>query len=75
MRSRWTQGPGMASSLGVGLSAAKTLSAVLHKPLIYVHHMQAHALTPLLTEADRRNFRSWCCSFRGVIRCWFWHAA
>lgn len=47
-----TQGPGMASSLGVGLSAAKTLSAVLHIPLIYVHHMQAHALTPLLTEPD-----------------------
>lgn len=45
-----TQGPGMASSLGVGLSAAKTLSAVLGKPLIYVHHMQAHALTPLLTQ-------------------------
>lgn len=51
-----TQGPGMASSLGVGLSAAKTLSAVLHKPLIYVHHMQAHALTPLLTEKEPPNF-------------------
>ncbi|CDS00627.1 related to probable O-sialoglycoprotein endopeptidase [Sporisorium scitamineum] len=51
-----TQGPGMASSLGVGLSAAKTLSAVLHRPLIYVHHMQAHALTPLLTEADPPKF-------------------
>ncbi|GAC99362.1 O-sialoglycoprotein endopeptidase [Pseudozyma hubeiensis SY62] len=51
-----TQGPGMASSLGVGLSAAKTLSAVLRKPLIYVHHMQAHALTPLLTEADPPQF-------------------
>ncbi|EST06549.1 Gcp-like domain protein [Kalmanozyma brasiliensis GHG001] len=51
-----TQGPGMASSLGVGLSAAKTLSAVLHKPLIYVHHMQAHALTPLLTEGKPPKF-------------------
>ncbi|SJX60668.1 related to O-sialoglycoprotein endopeptidase [Sporisorium reilianum f. sp. reilianum] len=51
-----TQGPGMASSLGVGLSAAKTLSAVLGKPLIYVHHMQAHALTPLLTEAHPPTF-------------------
>ncbi|SPO20298.1 related to probable O-sialoglycoprotein endopeptidase [Ustilago trichophora] len=51
-----TQGPGMASSLGVGLSAAKTLSAVLDKPLIYVHHMQAHALTPLLTEEKPPRF-------------------
>ncbi|EPQ31847.1 uncharacterized protein PFL1_00046 [Pseudozyma flocculosa PF-1] len=45
-----TQGPGMNSSLGVGLTAAKTLAALLDKPIIYVHHMQAHALTPLLTE-------------------------
>lgn len=51
-----TQGPGMASSLGVGLSAAKALSAVLHKPLVYVHHMQAHALTPLLTEKTPPTF-------------------
>ncbi|TKY90843.1 hypothetical protein EX895_000841 [Sporisorium graminicola] len=51
-----TQGPGMASCLGVGLSAAKTLSAVLRKPLIYVHHMQAHALTPLLTETHPPTF-------------------
>lgn len=51
-----TQGPGMASSLGVGLSAAKALSAVLRKPLIYVHHMQAHALTPLLTEEAPPQF-------------------
>ncbi|KAJ1032354.1 hypothetical protein NDA18_001840 [Ustilago nuda] len=51
-----TQGPGMTSSLGVGLSAAKTLSAVLNKPLIYVHHMQAHALTPLLTEKEPPKF-------------------
>lgn len=51
-----TQGPGMASSLGVGLSAAKTLAAVLRKPLMYVHHMQAHALTPLLTEPTPPRF-------------------
>nr|CDI51539.1 related to probable O-sialoglycoprotein endopeptidase [Melanopsichium pennsylvanicum 4] len=51
-----TQGPGMASSLGVGLSAAKALAAVLAKPLIYVHHMQAHALTPLLTEKNPPQF-------------------
>ena len=35
-----TRGPGMASSLTVGMSAAKTLAAVHAKPLIYVHHMR-----------------------------------
>ncbi|CAO1618087.1 unnamed protein product [Parajaminaea phylloscopi] len=47
-----TQGPGMPGCLGVGLTAAKTLAAVWDKPLIPVHHMEAHALTPFLTQAD-----------------------
>ncbi|KAK0532545.1 Mitochondrial tRNAs modification protein [Tilletia horrida] len=51
-----TQGPGMASSLGVGLTAAKTLAAAWNKDIIYVHHMAAHALTPLLTESEPPQF-------------------
>ncbi|WFD32853.1 N(6)-L-threonylcarbamoyladenine synthase [Malassezia sp. CBS 17886] len=62
-----TQGPGMPSCLAVGMAAAKTLSAVHAKPIIYVHHMRgsweraaaltaAHALTPLLTEAAPPEF-------------------
>ncbi|WFD45146.1 N(6)-L-threonylcarbamoyladenine synthase [Malassezia psittaci] len=51
-----TQGPGMPGCLAVGMTAAKTLSTVLGKPLVYVHHMKAHALTPLLTEADPPKF-------------------
>ncbi|PWN47594.1 peptidase M22, glycoprotease [Violaceomyces palustris] len=51
-----TRGPGMASSLGVGLTCAKTFSSLFAKPLIYVHHMQAHALTPLLTEKTGPSF-------------------
>lgn len=43
-----TQGPGMPASLASGLVAAKTLAAVWDKPLIYVHHMAAHALVPFL---------------------------
>ena len=46
-----TQGPGMPSSLVIGMTAAKTLAAVSSKPLVYIHHMQAHALTCLLSEA------------------------
>lgn len=45
----FTRGPGMTGCLGVGSSAAKTLAAALNKPLVGVHHMQAHALTPILT--------------------------
>lgn len=47
-----TRGPGLAHCLGVGLNAAKTLAAALNKPLIGVHHMEAHALTARLTTAD-----------------------
>ncbi|KAG0253679.1 hypothetical protein BG011_006229 [Mortierella polycephala] len=47
-----TRGPGLAHCLGVGLNAAKTLAAALNKPLIGVHHMEAHALTARLTTRD-----------------------
>lgn len=50
-----TQGPGMMQSLSNGMVAAKTLASVLGKPLIYVHHMVAHALTPFLTEPVERQ--------------------
>ncbi|KAI0320760.1 glycoprotease [Amylostereum chailletii] len=46
----FTRGPGMPGCLGVGSSAARTLAAALNKPLVGVHHMQAHALTALLTS-------------------------
>ncbi|KAJ3371514.1 hypothetical protein GGF31_003123 [Allomyces arbusculus] len=45
-----TCGPGLAPCLGVGLTAGKNLAAVLNKPLVGVHHMEAHALTPRLTQ-------------------------
>ncbi|KAI8145668.1 glycoprotease family-domain-containing protein [Fennellomyces sp. T-0311] len=44
-----TRGPGLPPCLPVGLNAAKTLAAVSKKPLIGVHHMEAHALTARLT--------------------------
>ncbi|KAF8894934.1 Gcp-like domain-containing protein [Gymnopilus junonius] len=45
----FTRGPGMPGCLSVGMNAAKSLAAALNKPLVGVHHMQGHALTPLLT--------------------------
>ncbi|CAA7259252.1 unnamed protein product [Cyclocybe aegerita] len=46
----FTRGPGMPGCLSVGMNAAKSLASALQKPLVGVHHMQAHALTPLLSE-------------------------
>lgn len=46
-----TRGPGMRSSLSCGLDTAKGLSVAWQIPLMAVHHMQAHALTPRLVNA------------------------
>lgn len=46
-----TRGPGMAAALAVGLDTAKGLAVALDRPLVGVHHMLAHALTPRLVAA------------------------
>lgn len=46
-----TRGPGMRSNLTCGLDTAKGLAAAWQVPLLGVHHMQAHALTPRLVHA------------------------
>ncbi|KAJ4326788.1 hypothetical protein N0V84_002807 [Fusarium piperis] len=46
-----TRGPGMRSNLGIGLDMAKGLAVAWGVPLVGVHHMQAHALTPRLARA------------------------
>ncbi|CCG80649.1 Glycoprotease pgp1 [Taphrina deformans PYCC 5710] len=45
-----TKGPGMKASLQVGISAAEKLATDLAIPVLGVHHMQAHALTPRLLK-------------------------
>ncbi|CAK5281378.1 unnamed protein product [Mycena citricolor] len=45
----FTRGPGLPGCLSVATNAAKTLAAACNKPLVGVHHMQAHALTASLT--------------------------
>ena len=42
--------PGLALSLGVGLSFSLQLVDQLKKPFIPIHHMEAHALTIRLTN-------------------------
>lgn len=46
----FTQAPGLIGSLLVGAQFAKSLALSLNKPLIGVHHMQAHVLANLIGE-------------------------
>ncbi|KAJ4144982.1 hypothetical protein LMH87_003847 [Akanthomyces muscarius] len=46
-----TRGPGIHANLATGLFTAKGLAVAWGVPLVGVHHMQAHALTPRLVRA------------------------
>ena len=46
----FTQSPGLIGSLLVGAQFAKSLALALDKPLIAVHHMQAHVLANLIAD-------------------------
>ena len=46
----FTQSPGLIGSLLVGSQFAKSMALALNKPLIAVHHMQAHVLSNLIPE-------------------------
>jgi N6-L-threonylcarbamoyladenine synthase len=45
-----TAGPGLIGGLLVGLSTAKAIALATRLPLIAVNHLEAHALTPRLTD-------------------------
>jgi N6-L-threonylcarbamoyladenine synthase len=45
-----TQRPGLIGALIIGMAAAKVLSYTLQKPLVGVHHLQAHIMAAFLTE-------------------------
>ena len=46
----YTQGPGLAGALLVGASVACGLGLALDKPLIGIHHLEGHLLSPLLAS-------------------------
>ena len=54
-----TYGPGLASSLLVGLSAAKALALRLNIPLIGINHLEAHLYSVFLTR-DAPRYESVC---------------
>jgi N6-L-threonylcarbamoyladenine synthase len=43
-------GPGLIGGVMVGLTSAKALALALDRPLLAVNHLEAHALTPRLTD-------------------------
>ena len=68
----FTQAPGLIGSLLVGAQFAKSLSLALDKPLIAVHHMQAHVLANLIPD-KRPAFPFLCLTVSGghtqIVRC------
>ncbi|WP_374336746.1 tRNA (adenosine(37)-N6)-threonylcarbamoyltransferase complex transferase subunit TsaD [Leeia sp.] len=46
----YTEGPGLAGALLVGASIANALGFALQKPVIPVHHLEGHLLSPLLAD-------------------------
>jgi len=68
----FTQAPGLIGSLLVGAQFAKSLALSLGKPLISVHHMQAHVLANLIGE-EKPSFPFLCLTVSGghtqIVRC------
>jgi N6-L-threonylcarbamoyladenine synthase len=60
----FTQAPGLIGSLLVGTQFAKSLSLSLNKPLIAVHHMQAHVLANLIDD-PKPSFPFLCLTVSG----------
>lgn len=48
-----TAGPGLVGSLLIGLTTAKAIALVHELPLLAINHLEAHALTPGLTDGLR----------------------
>ncbi|MFM7026521.1 MAG: tRNA (adenosine(37)-N6)-threonylcarbamoyltransferase complex transferase subunit TsaD [Limnohabitans sp.] len=46
----YTRGPGLAGALLVGSGVACALAAALGKPVIGIHHLEGHLLSPFLSE-------------------------
>ncbi len=68
----FTQAPGLIGCLLVGSQFAKSVAMSLDKPLIAVHHMQAHVLANLIAER-RPSFPFLCLTVSGghtqIVRC------
>ena len=68
----FTEAPGLIGALLVGATFAKSMALALGKPIIGIHHMQAHVLANLIPE-DRPTFPFLCLTVSGghtqIVRC------
>ncbi len=64
----YTKGPGLAGALLVGSGVACALGAALGKPVLGVHHLEGHLLSPFLS-ADPPEF-----PFVALLGVWRAHA-
>jgi N6-L-threonylcarbamoyladenine synthase len=68
----FTQAPGLIGSLLVGAQFAKSLALTIGKPLISVHHMQAHVLANLIDD-NKPSFPFLCLTVSGghtqIVQC------
>ena len=46
----FTQGPGLAGALLVGAAVASGLGLALRRPVVGIHHLEGHLLSPLLSD-------------------------
>lgn len=60
----YTQAPGLIGSLLVGAEFSKALALATNKPIIAVHHMQAHVLANLIAE-EKPSFPFLCLTVSG----------
>lgn len=60
----FTQAPGLIGSLLVGSQFTKSLALALGKPLLAIHHMQAHVLANLIPE-NKPSFPFLCLTVSG----------
>ena len=49
----YTEGPGLAGALLVGTAFANALGVALKRPLIGIHHLEGHLLSPLLSNTSK----------------------
>jgi N6-L-threonylcarbamoyladenine synthase len=68
----FTQAPGLIGCLLVGSGVAKSIALALDKPIISVHHMQAHVLANLIPD-QKPSFPFLCLTVSGghtqIVRC------
>lgn len=68
----FTQAPGLIGALLVGAQFGRSLALAINKPIIAVHHMQAHVLANLISE-PAPEFPFLCLTVSGghtqIVRC------